>query len=146
VFVSLVINLYKGGLMAKANLVLPDGTKVAIDGTADEVASLLERFSSTSGSRSSSRSRSRRVARAKSGSGAQAKTRTRRAGPTEHIRDLIGGGYFKTKREIGAVRDKLEERAHIYPVTSISGPLYRLVKSKELRRIKEDAAWRYVNP
>ena len=31
--------------MAKANLVLPGGTKVAIEGTADEVAGLLERFS-----------------------------------------------------------------------------------------------------
>jgi hypothetical protein len=67
-------------------------------------------------------------------------------GPTEYIRELIGEGYFKTKREIGAVRDKLEERAHIYPVTSISGPLLRLVKKKELRRLKEDEVWRYVNP
>lgn len=74
------------------------------------------------------------------------KTKVKRAGPTDYIRDLIEEGYFKTKREIGAVRDKLEERAHIYPVTSISGPLYRLVKNKELRRIKEDGAWRYVNP
>ncbi len=31
--------------MAKANLVLPDGTKVSIEGTADEVAVLLGRFS-----------------------------------------------------------------------------------------------------
>ena len=30
--------------MAKANLVLPDGTTVAIEGTADEVAVLLGRF------------------------------------------------------------------------------------------------------
>ncbi len=131
--------------MAKANLVLPDGTKVTIDGTADEVASLLGRFSSTgapSGARSARRGRRKSVGEVK----AKTKAKVKRAGPTDHIRDLIEEGYFKTKRELSAVRDKLEERAHIYPVTSISGPLYRLVRNKELRRIKEDGAWKYVNP
>jgi len=134
--------------MAKANLVLPDGTKVTIDGTTDEVASLLERFSSTGVPSSPGRASSPPATRRKSGGKAKANTKTKakRAGPTDYIRDLIDEGYFKTKREIGAVRDKLEERAHIYPVTSISGPLYRLVKNKELRRIKEDGTWRYVNP
>jgi hypothetical protein len=132
--------------MAKANLVLPDGTKVTIDGTADEVASLLGRFSSTGAPSRASGARSPRSGRRKSVGEAKAKTKAKRAGPTGYIRDLIEEGYFKTKREISAVRDKLEERAHIYPVTSISGPLYRLVKNKELRRIKEDGAWKYVNP
>jgi hypothetical protein len=134
--------------MAKANLVLPEGTKVAIDGTADEVASLLERFSSTGGSGSAAKSGSSRTGRRKADGGAKVttkKTPKKRTGPTDYVRELIDEGYFKTKREIGTVRDKLEERAHIYPVTSISGPLYRLVKNKELRRIKEDGAWRYVN-
>lgn len=62
-----------------------------------------------------------------------------------YIRELIVDDYFKTKREIGEVRDKLEEDGHIYPVTSLSTPLYRLIKAKELRRMKEDGAWRYVN-
>jgi hypothetical protein len=130
--------------MAKANLILPNGTKVVIEGTADEVAALLGRVSSDERQKSTSRaSRPRR----RSGGGSSPKPTTpARLGPTEYIRELIDEGYFKTKREIGAVRDKLEERAHIYPVTSISGPLYRLVKKKELRRLKEDGVWRYVNP
>lgn len=132
--------------MAKANLLLPDGTKVIIDGTADEVASLLARFSSDSDSGKGSREKSSRSGLRKPQSEAKARNKMARTGPTEYIRDLIEEGYFKTKREIGTVRDKLEERAHIYPVTSISGPLYRLVKNKELRRIKEDGTWRYVNP
>lgn len=128
--------------MAKANLVLPDGTKVTIDGTADEVAMLLERFSTTRSSSSINRNRKSRSVTRNQGS----ETKAKQGGPTDCIRDLIEEGYFKTKREIGDVRDKLEEHAHIYPVTSISGPLYRLVKNKELRRIKEDGAWKYVNP
>lgn len=136
--------------MAKANLVLPDGTKVNINGTADEVAALLARFASTGDSATTSARRGPLRTRRRSGSDtgkkARNKTTKKRTGPTDYIRDLLGEGYFKTKREIGAVRDKLEERAHIYPVTSISGPLYRLVRNKELRRIKEDGAWKYVNP
>lgn len=132
--------------MAKASLVLPDGTKVTIDGTTDEVASILERFSSTGAPSSRGRVPLSPATRRKSGSKVKTTTKAKRAGPTDHIRDLIKEGFFKTKREIGAVRDKLEECGHIYPVTSISGPLYRLVKNKELRRIKEDGTWRYVNP
>jgi hypothetical protein len=128
--------------MAKANMVLPDGTKVTIDGTADEVATLLGRFSNAGSAKRSGR---RKASEAKTKTKANA-TRTKAAGPTEFIRELITEGYFKTRREIGAVRDKLEERGHIYPVTSISGPLLRRVKNKELRRIKENGAWKYVNP
>jgi hypothetical protein len=131
--------------MAKANLVLPDGTKVTIDGTADEVAALLGKISTTDDYRATSKRSSPR--RGGTATKAAAKSAKKKAsGPTDYIRELISEGYFKTKREIGTVRDKLEERAHIYPVTSISGPLYRLVKKKELRRIKEDGAWKYVNP
>jgi hypothetical protein len=129
--------------MAKANLLLPDGTKVTIEGTSDEVSALLARFSTDQGKASGRRAPvSRRRSRSEAGpEGSKPKLE----GPTEYIRDLIQEGFFKTKREIGHVRDKLEERAHIYPVTSISGPLYRLVKKRELRRVKEDGQWKYVN-
>ena len=133
--------------MAKADVVLPGGAKVTVTGTVDEVASLLAKLSADDDGVSARKPRSsRRKRRGGSGSKAANKPKQKSTGPTDYVRDLIGEGYFKTKREIAAVRDKLEERAHIYPVTSISGPLYRLVKSKELRRIKEGGAWKYVNP
>jgi hypothetical protein len=131
--------------MAQANLVLPDGTKVAIDGSADEVAALLERFSTAGDHHPTAKRGSSRRGRG-TAKGTATKSAKKAIGPTDYIRELISEGYFKTKREIGPVRDKLEERAHIYPVTSISGPLFRLVKKKELRRLKEDGAWKYVNP
>lgn len=130
--------------MAKANLVLPDGTKVAIDGSAEEVAALLQKFSSADDRQTAAKRGSSRRRRG-TAEGTATKTAKKASGPTDYIRELIAEGYFKTKREIGPVRDKLEERAHIYPVTGISGPLFRLVKQKELRRLKEDGAWKYVN-
>jgi hypothetical protein len=131
--------------MAKANLVLPGGTKVAIEGTADEVAGLLERFSDGAAAESSNPAIGTRRRKLKS---SKAKIKTGKAkspGPTDFIRELIADGYFKSEREIGDVRDKLKERAHIYAVTSISGPLVRLVRKKELRRSKKDGVWKYAN-
>lgn len=69
--------------------------------------------------------------------GARAKGAPNRAGPSTYVRELIAEGFFKTKRDIGVVREALERCVHIYPVTSIFGPLYRPVKSRGLRRIKE---------
>jgi hypothetical protein len=125
--------------MPKANLVLPDGTTVTIEGTADEVANLIGRLSGgtlpTSGIGSRT-ARKRPIARA----------RTRAVGPADHIRELIASNFFNSKRGLGDVQKKLEEGAHIYPITHLSPVLFRLVKAKELRRIKEGGAWKYVNP
>jgi hypothetical protein len=130
----------------KANVVLADGTKVTIEGTADEVAALLERISggsvqSPGGGRPIGAGRRRRKSAAKSGS-----AKATAKGPADYIRKLVTEDFFKTKRGLGDVQAKLEEGAHIYPVTHLSPVLFRLVRGKELRRIKEGGTWKYVNP
>jgi hypothetical protein len=129
--------------MAKASLVLPGGTKVTIDGSPDEVAMLLDRFSMKD---AGSSPRRKATTKRRTGGKAEKATRVRPPGQMEYIRGLKDSSFFKTKREIGEVRDKLEEQAHIYKVTSLSTPLFRLVKNRELRRVKEDGLWKYVNP
>ncbi len=137
---------YNGG-MANANLVLPDGTTVSIEGTAEEVALLLGRFSGDSAQtqtdppRGPSNKARRRRAASRSGQTAPKEAR----GATGYVRELINEDYFKTKRSLGDVKATLEERAHIYPVTSLSPVLFKLTKSRELRRLKEDGKWVYVN-
>lgn len=131
--------------MPKANVVLADGTKVTIDGTAEEVAAVLRRISGvttqTSGGAATKRiSRQRGKSRAKT-SNVKKKTK----GPADYIRELVADDFFKTKRGLGDVQKKLEEDAHIYPVTHLSPVLFRLVRAKELRRIKESGTWKYVN-
>lgn len=131
--------------MPKANVVLPDGTKVVIDGTADEVASVLQRISGAAepshGTRVTSAKRQRRAA-----SPTVTRDKKKAKGPADYIRELIDEDFFKTKRGLGEVQKKLEEGAHIYPVTHLSPALFRLVKARELRRIKEGGTWKYVNP
>ena|SRR6266851_7630603 len=136
--------------MPKANVVLADGTKVTIDGTTDEVAAVLERISrsaphpGTDGTPNGGR-RGRRTSSAK-GPRQATSAKSKAKGPADYIRDLVGGDFFNTKRGLRDVQQKLEEGAHIYEVTTISPALFRLVRTKELRRIKEEGTWKYVNP
>jgi predicted transcriptional regulator len=58
--------------------------------------------------------------------------------------ELVEGGFFKRPKGLRAIKDALEDQGHFYPVTTLSPTLLRLVKKKELRRIKEGKRWSYV--
>ena len=128
--------------MAKAKLILPDGTTVAIEGTAEEVAVLLGKFSQPSAVETPAKSKRKKKRSATSGSRG---TPRKKDGPTSLITELADEGYFKSKRSISDIQKKLEERGHIYAITSISPCLIRLTKSRILRRLKENKVWIYVN-
>jgi hypothetical protein len=125
--------------MPKADLVLSDGTRVTIQGTSEQVASLVQQI--TGHSKAETRGDARGAPR-RAHHGKAATTK----GPVDHIRDLIADGFFASKQGLGDVRKKLEEGAHIYPITTLAPALYRLVRAKELRRLKEGGTWKYVNP
>lgn len=123
--------------MAKVNLTLPNGTEVLIEGSASDVAELVERLQGSGG---------------KSVDGAKRKSRTvksptprKGAGPMVLIQELIGAGFFDQRRTINHVQGELEQKGHIYPLTHLSTPLLRLVRSRALRRMKEEGQWVYVN-
>jgi hypothetical protein len=127
--------------MAKANLILPDGTTVNIEGTADEVAILLEKFSQQNNPNlnSSPTKKKRRSNKTKSRS-----ANTKIVGPTALIKELVDEDFFKSKRTLKDIQKKLEERGHIYAITSISPQLTKLTRSGTIRRIKENNKWVYV--
>ncbi len=129
--------------MAKANLVLVDGTTVAIEGTAEEVALLLQRFSSPSVAAERTPEKARQKARTASPRKSVAKGQ--RKGPQQLMADLAGEGWFKSKRSNGDVQKKLEEKGHIYAMESLSTPLLRLTRNRTLRRIKDKSGWAYVS-
>lgn len=127
--------------MAKATMILPDGTKVTIDGTAEEVATLLKRVSQGGPVAGSG----------KTPSGARAVTKTPAArkkaikGPVGHISALRDEGFFKSRQTLPDIQRKLEEQGQIYAQSSLSPALVRLVRKHELRRIKEKKGWVYVS-
>jgi len=117
--------------MATASVTLPGGAKVVIEGTQAEVADLLARLQSASPSAPQRSERSSTKAPV-------------REGPMRLILDLIDADFFKVPQELGAVRIALEEQGHFYPTTSLSPLMLRLVRGRQLRRIKSQKRWAYV--
>jgi|SRR5579862_729653 len=68
----------------------------------------------------------------------------------DRILVLREDGFLATARTLGEIRDELQLRGWIYPVTSLSGPLQRLVQKRELRRMPggndKNGAYTYVAP
>jgi hypothetical protein len=82
----------------------------------------------------------------------QKRTPAARAAATttrERILVLKAEGFFSKLRTIGEVHEQLAARGWHYPLSSLSGPLQRLVRD-ELRRqkVSEGATkvWKYSNP
>ena len=117
--------------MPKAIVTTKSGATVAIEGSEDEVAALLARIEAGENSSNPSRRGASRKSDGK---------------PTMSglVAELIEEGFFKTPKELGAVKVALEQRGHFYPVTSLSPLMVRLVRKKGLRRLKEKKRWMYV--
>ncbi len=130
--------------MATANLTLPNGSKVAIEGTAEEVAALISRLSGGGAGGDLTPIKRQRRKRAGAASGGERGDR-RSTGPRGLIGQLASEDYFKAqKRTIGDIQKKLEQDGHIYALHSLSPALLRLTRAKTLRRIKEKKGWVYV--
>jgi hypothetical protein len=122
--------------MAKADIILPNGTRINIDGTPEEIIKIKESLTNEE----SIQGKRKNVVKKNN-----SKKKLSKNGPLIRIRGLIEKDFFKEKRTIENVRKMLEEMAIFYKVSDISPSLIRLVKKGELRRIKEEGQWRYVN-
>ena len=119
-------------VMPKATWITQDGSTVTIEGAEDEVAALLERLGG------------RRAVAAEPSGPAKPRSGRQKSNPMTLISELMDEGFFREPKELGAVRLALKERGHFYPVTTLSPLMLRLVRRKELRRIKEKNRWTYV--
>ena len=118
--------------MPTASITLPSGAKVVIEGTQIEVAELIGKFheGSQSGAQVNEKSSMR--------------TAKKPTGPMRLIAGLIDAGFFNRPQDLSAVRMALEAEGHFYPTTSLSPLMLRLVRAKQLRRIKAHKRWTYV--
>lgn len=126
--------------MAKAEMVLPTGAKVTIEGTEGEIRALLDRYSSAPGRR-----RGHLQTKARGGGANRRSSATSVSGPMGRVAELHSEGFFATKQTLKAVQDKLSEKGYIYSQGSLSPTMVRLTRRKMLRRLKEDGVWAYVN-
>ena len=121
--------------MAKAHLKTKSGASVTIEGTPDEVAALVKQLE---GEPSTGGQGARTQARRRSTGGAT------KATPVNLIGSLIDGGFFRKPKDLASVKTALEEMGHHYPITSLSPTLLRLVRKRQLRRLRDKKRWMYT--
>ncbi len=124
--------------MPRAEISLPTGAKVVIEGSEEEVRFLLDVYGGRGGKREPSMVSPR-------GAGTnRATSRKPVQGPIAYVRQLKEEGFFNAKRPLKAIQEKLAEKGHIYSQPNLSPALIRLVRNRELGRLKEKGAWVYV--
>jgi hypothetical protein len=123
--------------MAETLIEFPTGGTAKISGTPHEIAEILRIAGMTNGqvpSKSSIQVRSRAPL-----------AKRIKTGPVELISDLKAEGFFAEGRAIGEIQTELRARGHIYALTSLSPALIRLVRRRELGRVKGPRGrWVYV--
>lgn len=122
--------------MARTEFRLPSGARVTIEGDSADVEEIVQAIAPLAG----------RGAKPRPGHELGPTRVTAPEGPMGRIRSLTNEGFFKEKRSLSSVQEALEERGFIYRVTALSPTLIRLVRAKQLRRVKEKGIWLYVNP
>jgi len=115
--------------MVKAIIEFKDGTKIRLDGTPEEVAKTKELITTDEGKKLVKK---------------ETEKRQIKKGPLSLILELKGETFFDKPQTIDDVKQKLIEKTHYYPSSSLSPALIRLVKKGELGRIKKDGKWMWV--
>jgi hypothetical protein len=69
---------------------------------------------------------------------------------SERILSLRDEGFFKSPRTLGEIRSELQMHGWTYPLTSLSGPVQKIVQKRELRRLsggdEKKGSYTYVAP
>lgn len=108
---------------------------MTVEGTEDEVSSVLAAVSNGGGPRRSAPT----PGGPRAGGGAGRK----RPSASRLVLDLKEARFFNKPRGLGEISKALEEKGYIYPITTLSGVLLDLVKQKALGRKKADGRWVY---
>lgn len=121
--------------MAKAHLTTKTGTRIVIEGDPVEVATLVKQIAGETGSSKTSRAEGVRSGK---------RGRQSKATPINLLSTLIDSRFFRKPKDLAAVKVALEEMGHHYPVTTLSPALLRLVRKRQLRRLKGKNRWLYT--
>jgi hypothetical protein len=121
--------------MPKATVATPSGAKITVEGTSEEVFALIARLEGLD-----SGARPRQAAASRSNSPAKSKPSL-----PGLITEMISNGFFKEPKLLSVVKDALEQNGQFYPLTTLSPAMLRLIRSRQLRRIKDkNGRWSYV--
>lgn len=118
--------------MSEACIDKPNGTRITIDGTPEEVARILRLIEE------SPRRRVPKTTKAP----AKKKTKPR---IEDFILELKDEGFFNERRSRSEVTIALDTKGHSHSADSVGMGLLRMVRKKQLGRVKEGGKWMYVH-
>lgn len=121
--------------MAQAKITTADGITVEVHGSPEEVTTIVERLRVTGGSTTSA---------AESRKAQSPKQRPGKVQITDLLEEMRREEFFKAPRGLGAVRQKLADMGHHYPLTSLSGTMQSEARKHRLRRFKQGGKYVYV--
>jgi len=117
--------------MPKATIKLKGGAVVTIEGSALEVANIVSNFETEHSKKLAPKANDAKKAQRK------------RAAASDFIIELREAGFLNKPKGLGEIAKALEEKGHLYPLTTLSGVVLDLVRARELGRKKTDRRWVY---
>jgi len=121
--------------MPKATIKTKTGALITIDGSEEEVSYILTAFDR----RADVQEAKVKIARHR----AKTKEERKRTTASDLILELQDSGFFNKPKTLTEIAEKLEEKGHIYPTTTLSGVMLSLLKRKLFGRKKNDGKWVY---
>ena len=121
--------------MPSVKLTLPSGTEITVSGSQEEITSIV----------SALEGKKTQHIRSKKETDSTAKGRKISSSPTDLILSLIDGDFFTKPKDLAAIKARLEELGHIYPVTTLSAIVFKMTRKRYLRRFKEEGRRVYTS-
>lgn len=115
--------------MAKATIRTPQGLQVRVEGTPAEITAVMKDLERKVASKDDRKPR---------------KPGSAKATLPDLIDSLIDGGFFKKPRDLASIKGALAEMGHHYPQTTLSPTMLRKVRSRSIRRTRDQKRWMYV--
>jgi hypothetical protein len=121
--------------MAKATIKSKSGVLITVQGTHEEIVSIIGVFEGSTAAVSAKGQKSKvHVAR---------KEERKRAAASDLVISLKEDGFFDKPKGLTEIANALEEKGYLYPVTTLSGVMLGLVQKKLLGRKKLEGRWVY---
>ena len=120
-----------GAKMVKAEISTKNGTKIVIEGNPAEVRGMLEQLGYSAQQTTDFKSANKKIS-------------VDPASLLGHLLHLKDEQFFDQPRGISEIRAALAQKAHFYPLQSISTTLIRAVKKGIFGRVPGPNGWLYV--
>ncbi len=128
--------------MPKAEIKVPNGTHIIVNGSVEDISKIISMYSQKSDSLDISKRKKKKGKKAKS---VAPKKRESKSGLIFYVRELKQENFFKSEKNLKDILQALKEKGQLYPLASLGKTMITLVRKRELRRIKKDNKWHYVH-